>query len=169
MSTLLSLQVTSASVEAPAATHPPAREPEPWLGIPAESLLRGPKTAQELAPARCQQSGLDGAGRDLAGTGRCQLFVSPGLGVDPAALAGRGPQSQLWLGVPPHQRRVLAESPEAESPVLAFGFFWFLSSSGIKPNCDLISIPASSLVRRQSLFVVRIYLSLCLILCTRPF
>lgn len=145
VSTLLSFQVTTASLEAPAATHPPPREPEPWLGTPAESLLRGPKTAQELGPARSQQSSLDGAGPDLAGTGRCQLFVSLGIGVDGAALAGRGRAPKASSGSEFHP--VSATSwlrAWRQSPLyLSLDFVLFLSSSGIKPNCDLIRIPAS--------------------------
>lgn len=76
MSTLLSFQVTTASLEAPPVVQPPAREPEPRLGAPAESLLRGSKTAQELGPARCQKNSLDGAGPDLPGTGKASSFVS---------------------------------------------------------------------------------------------
>lgn len=72
MSPLLSFQVTSSSLEASTAIHPPARESEPRLGTPAGSLSGGPRTAQELGPARCRQSSLDGAGPDLTGTGRHQ-------------------------------------------------------------------------------------------------
>ena len=72
---LLFFQVTSASLETSTATHAPAREPEPRPGAPAESLPRGPRAGQEQGPARCQQSSLDGAGPDLAGTGRCQHFT----------------------------------------------------------------------------------------------
>lgn len=126
MSTLLSFQVTSASLEAPAATHPPAREPEPWLGTPAESLLRGPKTAQELGPARCQQSSLDGAGPDLAGTGRCQLFVSRGLGVDRAALAGRGPKASSGSEFHPVSAAFWLRAWRQSLPYLSLDVFVFI-------------------------------------------
>ena len=75
---LLSFQVTSASLETSTAIHPPAQEPEPRLGAPAESLPRGPRTSQEQGPARCQQSSLDGVGPDLTGTGRFQHFTISG-------------------------------------------------------------------------------------------
>lgn len=89
----LSFQVTSASLEASTVVQPPAREPESRPGAPAESLPRGPRSAQELGPARCQQSSLDGAGPDLTGTGRCQLFRISGYrgGQTVPPPAGRGP------------------------------------------------------------------------------
>lgn len=67
---LLSFQVTSASLEASTAAHGPPREPEPRPGATAENTPRGPRTAQDPGPTRCQQSGVAGAGADLAGTGR---------------------------------------------------------------------------------------------------
>nr|XP_058901473.1 genetic suppressor element 1 isoform X3 [Kogia breviceps] len=74
-------KVTSASLEASTAAHPPSREPEPRPSAPAESLPRGPRTAQEQGPARCQQSSLDGAGPELTGTGMSHEPKSPSLGM----------------------------------------------------------------------------------------
>ncbi|XP_062033358.1 genetic suppressor element 1 isoform X2 [Lepus europaeus] len=62
-------KVASASLEASTATHPPAREPEPRPGVPAENLSKGPRTAAEQRPARGQQSGQHGDRGDLPGTG----------------------------------------------------------------------------------------------------
>ena len=124
MSTFLSFQVTSASLEAPTAIHPPAREPEPWRGTTAESLLRGPKTTQELGPARCQQSSQDGARPDLTGTGRCRFCISRNWSGSCHPWQEGGPQSQSGLKVPPHKCHFWSDSLEAESPILEFGFFF---------------------------------------------
>lgn len=72
---LFSFQAVCGSLEASTATHPPTRESETRPGAPTETLPRGPRMAQELRPVQCLQSSREEDGPDLAGAGRCQLFL----------------------------------------------------------------------------------------------
>lgn len=111
---LLSFQVTSASLEASTAVHPPSREPGPRPGAPTESLTRGSRTAPEQGPARGQQSSLDTAGADLVGTGR-PAFYCLVCGADQATPARGAPKASCAeeSHLPtPHPR----QSREVESP-----------------------------------------------------
>ncbi|XP_069872993.1 genetic suppressor element 1-like isoform X1 [Dipodomys merriami] len=74
-------KVTSASLEASAAVHPPAREPELPPGPPAESLPRGPGTAPGSQPTSRLQSGRHGDSAELLGTGMSHEPKSPSLGM----------------------------------------------------------------------------------------
>lgn len=171
MSTLLSFQVTSASLETPTAIHPPAREPEPWLGTPAESLLRGPKTAPELGPARCQQSSLDGAGPDLTGTGRRQLFCIPRNWSGSRCPGWGFPKASSRSEFHPVSAAFWPRAWRQSLPGLSLTFF-FKSSSGMKLHCGLIRILASRRplsLDSQTALVRCIYLSLRSSVCTHSF
>lgn len=147
---LLSFQVTSASLEASTAVHPPAREPEPRPGAPAESTPRGPRTAQEPGPARCQQSGLDGAGADPAGAGRRGLFSVPGCrrGSCRPRQGGRLPTRSSGTDLRP------AVSAWLRSPLSRVGIFsftllaWWFDQNPLLPDSLILDI------HRRPLFVV---------------